>query len=687
MERVPVGVSTFGEKPDLVGPEHLESLLRHALDIVPTYDVPKTPVFLLATAGVRLLPDQQRSALLAQICSYIQSTTQFLLPDCQLHVQVIPGETEALYGWVAANYLLGAFDEPHLHDHGHGHHTYGFLDMGGASAQIAFMPNATEAGRHANDLKLLRMRTLDRSMTEYKVFATTWLGFGVHEARRRYVQALLDSSATADVHELPDPCLPVGLTTTQHGHVLPHLSQASDGHRTVLRGTGRFDECLRQTHPLLDMSAPCSDPPCLLNGAHVPAIDFDVNHFVGVSEYWHTTHEVFEMGHTDKSYDFNTYQTRVKEFCSREWKTITEGVKNDQWGKKVDKHTAVGVCFKAAWLINVLHEGIGIPRVGLENIKTGSHNGTKEFLEHAKQKGYLDPFQAVHKVRDVEISWTLGKMVLYASSQIPSNPGTLPVGFGPNVPGIPPDFQYASVSVARTATNNATINVDRQHGPSWSETILDSDSPRRIPGLVLFLLIVCVVMFVWCRRTRIMRRFYGVMGRPGNPKKRKAFGGPLFGGGNAVAPYDRVLEEGDPGIEFDLNSVDSDPEGSDCSDVHQLGRSSGWATPQLNVESHPSSTTAYFEHKSLSHGVGLGLGLGSGPTGYLLGNAMNRSGLVVRSDSRDRLATSVGAGFGLGPSASGDGGSSHHSSGRRSRTDSPVRLKTPLMIPIPDDYD
>src|SRR5207237_4146402 len=80
-----------------------------------------------------------------------------------------------------------------------------------------------------------------------------------------------------------------------------------------LLGTGRFEECLRKVFPLLEKDAPCPDEPCLLNGVHVPAIDFDVNHFIGISEYWHTTHEIFEMAHKDKSYDFNTYQTRVRD--------------------------------------------------------------------------------------------------------------------------------------------------------------------------------------------------------------------------------------------------------------------------------------------------------------------------------------------------------------------------------------
>lgn len=319
---------------------------------------------------MRILEVLQQKALLKEVCDFAQSTTQFQLPDCDLHVQVIKGETEGLYGWIAANYLLGGFDQPDKHDHGKSHNTYGFLDMGGASAQIAFAPNATEAEKHANDLTLLRLRTIDGTTLEHKVFVTTWLGFGVNEARQRYVKALLESS---DSKELPDPCLPSGLKidVTEKGKFLD--ASVDDGEpkqkaAAHLVGTGKFSECLHQTYPMLAKDKPCEEAPCLINGQHVPAIDFDINHFVGVSEYWHTTHEIFEMGHKDKAYDFKTYQERVNEFCSQDWDKISHGIEKEKWGGKVDEEKAREVCFKASWIINMLHDGIGVPRVGIEGL-------------------------------------------------------------------------------------------------------------------------------------------------------------------------------------------------------------------------------------------------------------------------------------------------------------------------------
>lgn len=626
---------------------------------MPKNEVVNTPIFLLATAGMRLLPDYQRAAVLDNVCSYLQRNTAFQLPDCALHIQVIPGETEGLYGWIAANYLLGGFDAPDAHDHGKGHHTYGFLDMGGASAQIAFAPNATEADKHANDLKLLRMRTIGGASVEYRVFVTTWLGYGANEARRRYVEALHDASPGS--LELPDPCLPFGLTATMAGQVILPGSDEAVGNEPHLLGTGTFTECLKRTFPLLDKDAPCPDPPCLLHGVHVPAIDFDVNHFVGVSEYWHTTHEVFEMAHKDKAYDFHTYQDRVMEFCSQDWATIQAGVSDKKWGKKVDEATAVEVCFKASWLINMLHDGIGIPRVGLEAAQPANeHNGTKEVLDKAKEKGFMDPFQAVDKIDDTEVSWTLGKMVLYAASQVPTDAKTLAVGFGSNIPGttLPSDFQFAG-------GNYSPLPDDlTDDGTDWHDQLFAS-SGRRLPGLLLFLLILVFVAFLLFgreRRTNLVNRLLvlaGIAPRPaprqGGKRRKGFFSGKLWG--NTSTAYERVHGEAEP-EEIELGGaaaldVDSDSSLSPVDTDKRTGRTSGWATPQAGYESpvlqHSSPRSkGYFDHVATA---GAGAGVHPPTTPF------ERGGLTVRTESKERLALS------------GNGGRSRHASPSR---------KTPL---------
>ena len=574
---------------------------------------------------MRLLPESQKQKLLTEICSYAKSHTNFQITSCESNFQIIPGETEGLYGWLAANYLLGGFDAPAEHDHGKGHHTYGFLDMGGASAQIAFAPNSTEAERHAEDLKMMRLRDISGKSTEYQIFVTTFLGYGANEARRRYVESLLEISGSKDSQELEDPCLPVGLRINTQGDVLLPGSTVK-GKTHSLIGTGQFDKCLKRTFPLIDKNAPCPDEPCLFNGTHVPAIDFDVNHFVGVSEYWHTTHEVFEMGHSDKAYDFNTYQHRVSEFCSKDWKKIKAGLEKHEFGKKVDERIAVEVCFKASWLINLLHDGIGIPRVGLEHTgKDSAHNGTKEVIDGAKEKGYTSSFQAVDKIDGTEVSWTLGKMLLYASSQIPAKDPDLPVGFGNNTLGssLPANFEYGGprpldpstvtptpssiqtsipsnpafeiLSPTHTPTSSplpsSKLESDPYADPSlpgptdstdWHDTLFQSQSPRRIPGVILILIILAFAIFLLCgreRRSRLYRKF-GASTSPTRYKSRPPVSGPGFlgvggkvgrifgsGSGRGGGAYERVMEDGnaDGLVDMEMGDLEADSEGSDSS--------------------------------------------------------------------------------------------------------------------------
>ena len=429
---------------------------------------------------------------------------------------------------------------------------------------------------------------------------------------------------------------------------------------TTILGLGQFDKCLARAYPLLGKDAPCEDEPCLLHGQHVPAIDFEVNHFVGVSEYWHTTHEVFEMAHKDKAYDWATYQRMVKDFCSEEWDDIKANVAAKKWGKKVDEKTAQEVCFKAAWLIDILHDGIGIPRVGIEKSAAGiSYNRTKEIGAHAKDKGFLDPFQAVNKIDDMEVSWTLGKMVLYAAGQIPPSGENLPVGFGPNL-GLGP-FQEAGSNY-----NPVPIGDDDESWSEVAEDMAEKAHSRSTPGFLLFMFTLIFLFYIFRKRERRLRLYRGINAtfrrsrRPGSPRKggRGFFSSSkLFG--RSSGNYERVLEDGMEAQDFELAEADSsdDNEHSDSSEGSRIGRTSGLATPKMNVVNFDSAS--YFDGSSQMAAQSVGLGLGMHQGGL---SAMDRSGLVVRTESRERLQM-LGA-------------------GRRSRAGSPTRMKSPLMTPL-----
>ncbi|KAK9457111.1 nucleoside phosphatase family-domain-containing protein [Dipodascopsis uninucleata] len=470
------GISSFASHVKDLGEDHLGPLLKHAEKIIPKSRHEDTPIFLLATAGMRLLSENDRRAILEETCRYIKNRTDFYLSDCNNHIQVIDGESEGLFGWIALNYMLGALDIPEKHLHGKDHSTYGFLDMGGASAQIAFAPNATEVEKHMDDLYRIRLRTQAGNNKEFNIFVSTWLGYGSREARRRYVESLTQKSKDQNI--VSDPCLPTGLTEKSFSGI-------------PLRGSGNWTECMNSTYPLLLKDMPCNDDPCLFGGVHAPAIDFDVNHFIGVSEYWYTI-ATGMLATGDKKqeptgvYDFASFSKQVESFCSLPWSQITSQPDT------VDADKLKELCFKSSWILNMLHHGFGVPQSPART----SDESKKKIISAAEEKGLIDHFWSVDKINGIELSWTLGKMLLYASSQVPAIPSTedLPIGYGANGG----EF-IAEKSIAATPN----LQIEKGIIEIASQGTL---SNRRIPGLIMFFFIFLtmgVVLIGKVRRRRL----------------------------------------------------------------------------------------------------------------------------------------------------------------------------------------
>lgn len=65
-------------------------------------------------------------------------------------------------------------------------------------------------------------------------------------------------------------------------------------------------------------------------------------------------------------------------------------------------------CFKATWVLSILHEGFGLP------IRT-SLSSTEDRLG----ENFVEPFRSVETIDNQELSWTIGRMVLYSASQVP----------------------------------------------------------------------------------------------------------------------------------------------------------------------------------------------------------------------------------------------------------------------------
>ena len=87
------GISTFAVNPEGAGP-HLEPLLKFAYSAIPLHKQSSTPLYLFATAGLRLVEQNQRQEILAAACAYAKKNYLYYIGDCDAHFRVISGELE-----------------------------------------------------------------------------------------------------------------------------------------------------------------------------------------------------------------------------------------------------------------------------------------------------------------------------------------------------------------------------------------------------------------------------------------------------------------------------------------------------------------------------------------------------------------------------------------------------------------
>ncbi|KAG5221016.1 Golgi apyrase [Salix suchowensis] len=372
---------------------------------------------------------EKQATLLLHACHFLRHHSDFRIEEqseagpCGTSVRIITGEEEGLFGWIAVNYLMDGFTGSSADKT-----TYGFLDMGGASTQIAFEPSKEHHG-DARNLIDVRLRLLSGQEIHHKVFVTTWLGYGTNQARERYVgKAINDYEAKNDQARgdtIPDPCLPKDLQLIEEPiHQGMSTSHTRKQHKML--GTGSFEQCMKSTHTLPYERHPRSPDRLLRIQIH------------WVSEYWYSSEHVFGLG---GPYDFVQYERAASKFCSRDWAGIVrehehsraqdrlggdgEVAQKDgqivgvgQWGPEVELSRLEMQCFKAAWVANVLHEGIGMPRI-VDPGGNGTTHGEEVAVE-AEKKGLGRPsFQSAESIGDIAISWTLGKMVLEASKEVP----------------------------------------------------------------------------------------------------------------------------------------------------------------------------------------------------------------------------------------------------------------------------
>lgn len=323
----------------------LKPLFDHARKFLETKGkgVDTTPLFLLATGGMRRLKQQNYEAfsiLKNAIISYMNGSG-FKDPK----FDTITGDDEGLYGWIAANSADNRFRDNML--------PHGFMEMGGESAQIAVSLTPTQYHEYKGLLRGVRL-----GGRNYVVFAKTWPGLGVESAWRRH-EAKLRECGSALAY---DPCLP---------NQFAYRLRGSD---KIVTGTGDFRECLKETITLLGCPhKTCADGQlciyanaqgdragCLLKDpltGHT-LMKFNLNQFLGASVYARATYGVFaELDPTKlagNANSFDVFWEQVTTLAGKNW----EQLKADR--PEEDHKYLHKAFFMAGMIMSTLFFGFGI---------------------------------------------------------------------------------------------------------------------------------------------------------------------------------------------------------------------------------------------------------------------------------------------------------------------------------------
>ncbi|NXP11488.1 ENTP4 diphosphohydrolase, partial [Thinocorus orbignyianus] len=406
--KIKPGISEFASSPEKVS-DYISPLLSFAAEHVPRAKHKETPLYILCTAGMRILPESQQKAILEDLLTDIPVHFDFLFSDS--HAEVISGKQEGVYAWIGINFVLGRFEHTDDEDdaivevHVPGSEnkesifrkrTVGILDMGGVSTQIAYeVPKtvsfaSSQQEEVAKNLLAEFNLGCDVHQTEhvYRVYVATFLGFGGNAARQRYEDSLFTSTAlknrllgkqTGLTSDSPclDPCLPLDAQD--------EIQQ--NGQTMYLRGTGDFNLCREMIQPFMNKT---NETQTSLNGVYQPAVHFQNSEFYGFSEFYYCTEDVLRMG---GDYNAAKFTKAAKDYCATKWSVLRERFDRGLYASHADLHRLKYQCFKSAWMYEVFHSGFSFPE---------SYGNLKTALQ----------------VYDKEVQWTLGA-ILYRTRFLP----------------------------------------------------------------------------------------------------------------------------------------------------------------------------------------------------------------------------------------------------------------------------
>uniref|UniRef100_A0A8B9NVB0 Ectonucleoside triphosphate diphosphohydrolase 2 n=1 Tax=Apteryx owenii TaxID=8824 RepID=A0A8B9NVB0_APTOW len=272
------GISSYNTNPPGAG-QSLVHCLNQALRDVPKEKHMSTPLYLGATAGMRLLNitnHQASDAVLSTVTARLKS-----YPFDFRGAKILSGEEEGVFGWVTANYLLENFikvSRRMWQPAG----TLGAMDLGGASTQITFETKDTiEEPQNKVMLKLYGQA--------YKVYTHSFLCYGRDQVLRRLLSKLLQAGNYQA--SISNPCWPMGYQknlTLSSIYDTPCTEKEKPSiplsTSVTMAGTGDGNLCALYVSKLFNFTT-CPFSRCSFDGVFQPDVS---GNFIAFSAFFYT---------------------------------------------------------------------------------------------------------------------------------------------------------------------------------------------------------------------------------------------------------------------------------------------------------------------------------------------------------------------------------------------------------------
>ncbi|XP_052414693.1 ectonucleoside triphosphate diphosphohydrolase 8 isoform X1 [Carassius gibelio] len=372
------GISSYVQNPPAAG-ESLKKCLDVAKAVVPEGQQKTTPVYLGATAGMRLLSLQNKSladSILVEVTKTIQS-----YPFDFRGARILSGMEEGAYGWITINYLLESLIKhtfEGLWIHPKAGKIIGALDLGGSSTQISFTPkDPVKNPDSAFNLQLYGYK--------YEVYTQSYLCYGKDQALKKIQVYLHKTNGSSSV--ISHPCYHVGYSisvTLADLYNSPCVVKPNNFNPTatvIFSGTGNSSLCLSLMEKIVNLSDCAFSPECGFNGVYQPLVNGE---FFAFSAYFYT----FDfLGLVPKA-PLTRVLSTIDSHCNKTWTTLT--AENPTIKAKYLKD----YCASAHYIMTILLKGY-------------KFNNAWDQISFEKQ------------VADTDVGWTLGYM-LNLTNMIPS---------------------------------------------------------------------------------------------------------------------------------------------------------------------------------------------------------------------------------------------------------------------------